>query len=80
MLSEDPGPEPAMITSRVNRSSADLTPLLAETMQTRPGSDEPPIQPNFRGSASMFILPMTAWLAMLREKEPKTVPSFGALF
>ncbi len=48
-------------------------------MQTRLGSEEPPIQPNFRGSASMFIFPITAWLAMLREKEPNTVPSFGAL-
>ena len=48
-------------------------------MQTRLGSEEPPIQLNLRGSASIFILPITAWLAMLREKEPNTVPSFGAL-
>src|SRR3984893_546196 len=78
MLSDEPAPEPATISSWVNRSAAVFTGAAAEATHTRLGSEVAPSQLNRRGSALTLACPMRAWLGTLRENEPNTVPSRGA--
>jgi len=78
MLSEEAAPAPATMNSRVKRSAGVLIGTLNQRAQTRAGCDVPPSQLKRRGSASRLACPMRAWLGMLREKEPITLPSRGA--
>ena len=78
MFSEEPAPAPPTMNSWVNRSAGDLIGAVTQRTQTRAGSDVAPSQLKRRGSASTLAWPMRAWLGMLRENDPNTVPSRGA--
>jgi hypothetical protein len=78
MLSAEPAPAPPTMNSWVNRSAGDLTGAVTQRTHTRAGCEVAPSQLKRRGSASTFICPISAWLGMLRENDPNTVPSRGA--
>jgi len=78
MFSEEPAPAPPTMNSWVNRSAGDLIGAVTQRTQTRAGSDVAPSQLKRRGSASTLAWPMSAWLGILRENDPNTVPSRGA--
>jgi hypothetical protein len=78
MLSEEPAPAAPTMNSWVKRSAGVLIGAVAERRQTRAGREVAPSQLKRRGSASRLAWPISAWLGMLRENEPNTVPSRGA--
>ncbi len=78
MLSDEPDPPPPTISSVFSKSAGVRTLAVCHAAHTRPGSAVPPSQLYWRGSTLRLAWPISAWLGMLRENEPNTVPSRGA--
>ena len=78
MLVEEPDPTPPVSSSVLKMSAPVFTGASVAAAQTRPGNDVAPSQLKRRGSASMLVMPIMAWLGRLREMPPITLPSRGA--
>src|ERR1700683_1378105 len=75
---EDVAPAAPTMNSWVNRSAGVLTGAVNQRTHTRAGREVAPSQRKWRGSAVTLDSPVSASFTILRENEPKTVPSRGA--